>query len=230
MQNAEPPRQILSVQRGLFITFEGSEGCVKSTQIRLLSDQLRQRGFEVTLTREPGGTPIGEEIRHLLQFSTANSAMTPEAELLLFTASRAQLVREVILPSLEKGISVISDRFMDSTTVYQGVARAIDPASVQSINQFAVGPCRPDLTFVLDLDCEQARQRMALRTPVGSAPDRMESEPIAFYESVRQGYLDLAKTDTGRFRVIDAAGDVQQVQELIWGHVSALLADPLPAL
>lgn len=145
------------MQRGLFITFEGSEGCGKSTQIRLLAERLGQLGLPVNLTREPGGTPVGEEIRHLLQFSSANTAMTPEAELLLFTASRAQLVREMIEPALAKGVTIISDRFMDSTTVYQGVARAIDPAKVKAINEFAVGACRPDLTFVLDLGCQQAR-------------------------------------------------------------------------
>jgi dTMP kinase len=228
LQTTKASRQILCVQRGLFITFEGSEGCGKSTQIRLLAERLRQRGLAVNLTREPGGTPVGEEIRHLLQFSSANTAMTPEAELLLFTASRAQLVREIILPALESGVSVISDRFMDSTTVYQGVARAIDPERVKAINEFAVGPCRPDLTFVLDLDCAQARKRMALRTPVGGAPDRMESEPIAFYEAVRQGYLALAATEPTRFRVVDASGDVGQVQEIIWNLVEAHLPVPQP--
>ena len=140
------------MHRGLFITFEGSEGCGKSTQIRLLEARLKERGRSVLLTREPGGTSIGEEIRHLLQFSKANSAMKPETELLLFTASRAQIVRELIEPALAEGTTVIADRFMDSTTVYQGVARQIDPAAVAFINHFATGDCRPDLTFVLDLD------------------------------------------------------------------------------
>lgn len=212
------------MQRGLFITFEGSEGCGKSTQIRLLADQIQERNQQVTLTREPGGTPIGEEIRHLLQFSASNAAMTPEAELLLFTASRAQLVRELIRPSLQKGITVISDRFLDSTTVYQGVARAIDPSKVKLINEFAIGDCRPDLTFILDLDCEQARLRMAQRAPSGGARDRMEEEPIAFYEAVRQGYLDLALSEPSRFRVIDASGSLAQVQELIWKNVEALIS------
>ena len=218
------------MQRGLFITFEGSEGCGKSTQISLLADRLRQRDLKVALTREPGGTPIGEEIRHLLQFSDANEAMTPEAELLLFTASRAQLVREFIRPSLLEGTTVVADRFLDSTTVYQGVARAIDPAKVKLINEFAIGDCRPDLTFVLDLDCELARQRMALRSAPGAAKDRMEAEPIAFYEAVRNGYLDLARSEPARFRVISAAGSVAQVQEMIWNNVEDLLAAAPSAL
>ena len=206
------------MQRGLFITFEGSEACGKSTQISLLADRLRERNLRVALTREPGGTPIGEEIRHLLQFSPSNAAMTPEAELLLFTASRAQLVREFILPSLQEGTTVIADRFHDSTTVYQGVARAIDPSKVKLINEFAIGECLPDLTFLLDLDCNQAKQRMAHRIAPGEAVDRMEQEPIAFYEAVRQGYLDLARSAPARIRVIDATGSVEQVQELIWNE------------
>jgi len=212
------------VQRGFFITFEGSEACGKSTQIRLLTQRLTERNFRVSLTREPGGTPIGEEIRHLLQFSPSNTAMTPEAELLLFTASRAQLVREVILPFLRDGVTVIADRFFDSTTVYQGVARAIDPAKVKLINEFAVGDCRPNLTFVLDLDCEEARLRMAARANPGDAKDRMEQEPIAFYEAVRQGYLDLAQTEPERVKVIDGSGSIQEVHQLVWEHVETLLS------
>jgi len=212
------------VHRGFFITFEGSEACGKSTQIQLLADRFKQLNFQVTLTREPGGTPIGEEIRHLLQFSEANAAMTPEAELLLFTASRAQLVREVILPSLARGGTVIADRFFDSTTVYQGVARAIDPAKVKLINEFAVGECRPDITFVLDLDCEVARQRLAGRKSPGVAKDRMEQEPLAFYEAVRQGYLNLAKAEPDRVKVIDAAGSIEAVHQEIWTRIESLLS------
>ena len=212
------------MQRGFFITFEGSEACGKSTQIRLLADRLKEHNFRVTLTREPGGTSIGEEIRHLLQFSPANGAMTPEAELLLFTASRAQLVREMILPSLRDGVTVIADRFFDSTTVYQGVARAIDPAKVKLINEFAVGECRPDLTFLLDLDCESARQRMAQRANPSGAKDRMEQEPMEFYQAVRRGYLDLAQAEPNRVRVIDGSGSVEEVHQLIWNHVESLLS------
>lgn len=212
------------MQRGFFITFEGSEACGKSTQIQLLANRLQQRSLKVALTREPGGTPIGEEIRHLLQFSSANAAMTPETELLLFTASRAQLVREIILPSLQSGVTVIADRFFDSTTVYQGVARAIDPEKVKLINEFAVGECVPDLTFVLDLDCEQARRRLQGRNSSGDPVDRMEQEPLAFYQAVRQGYLDLARANPSRIRVIDASGSIEEVQNLIWAQLESMIS------
>ena len=204
------------MQRGLFITFEGSEGCGKSTQIRLLAGRLKQTGASVLITREPGGTPIGEEIRHLLQFSKENTAMKPETELLLFTASRAQISRELIEPALAAGTTVIADRFMDSTTVYQGVARRIDPGMVASVNDFAVGECRPDVTFVLDLDGDVARERMRLRENPKGSVDRMEQEPPAFYEDVRKGYLRLAKEEPHRICVIDAADSVERIGENVW--------------
>src|SRR5882724_10777487 len=160
--------------RGIFVSFEGSEGCGKSTQIRLLAERLKSAGHQVLQTREPGGTEIGEELRHLLQFSKAGHGMAPETELLLFTASRAQLVREVIAPALEAGTMVLADRFMDSTTVYQGVARKLDSAEVATINRFAVGGTLPDVTFVLDLDPAVARERMRNRPASVGAPDRME--------------------------------------------------------
>ena len=204
--------------RGIFITFEGSEGCGKSTQIPILIERLRQRGLDVVATREPGGTPIGEQIRHLLQFAKEGAAMNPEAELLLFAASRAQLVRELIEPALARGGAVIADRFLDSTTVYQGVARKLDSAQVRAINEFAIGTCRPDLTLVLDMDLVAARQRMLRRLrPVGAVgADRMESQPPEFYEAVRAGYLRLAETEPERVKVIDAAQSVQEVQSAIW--------------
>ena len=194
--------------KGLFITFEGSEGCGKSTQIRRTSDRLRALGREVLNLREPGGTPIGEQIRNLLQYDESAGAMTPEAELLLFAASRAQLVREVIRPALERGAVVLCDRFLDSTTVYQGVARALDQSQVTAINEFAVGGTLPDLTILLDLDASEGRRRASARKgPV----DRMEQEGEEFYEAVRRGYLDLAAADSGRIAVIDASADEESV-------------------
>src|SRR5256886_3852487 len=130
-----------------FITFEGSEGCGKSTQVQLLANRLDMAGVPFLVTREPGGTPIGESIRELLQFAPQSAGMTPETELLLFEASRAQLVRDVIKPALESGKCVIADRFFDSTTVYQGVARNLDSEVVRQLNAFAVGDCVPDITF-----------------------------------------------------------------------------------
>src|SRR5947207_6818951 len=143
-----------------FITFEGSEGSGKSTQVQRLAARLERSGVAYLVTREPGGTPIGETIRELLQFAPHNSAMTPETELLLLEDSRSQLVREIIKPALERGLCVIADRFFDSTTVYQGAARKLDREMVQRLNAFAVGDCVPDITFVLDFDAATAALRM----------------------------------------------------------------------
>ena len=199
-------------QAGLFITFEGSEGCGKSTQIRRMAEFLESLGNEVVVLREPGATPIGESIRNLLQYDAAASAMTPEAELLLFAASRAQLVREVIRPALTRRAVVLCDRFLDSTTVYQGVARDLDSGEVSRINDFAVGGTLPDLTLLLDLDAAEGRRRAATRN--GPA-DRMEQERESFYEAVRQGYLKLAAENAGRFAVIDASSDEERVESAI---------------
>lgn len=216
---------------GIFITFEGSEGCGKTTQIELLTHALRDAGRRVLVTREPGGTPVGEQIRHVLQHSRDSEAMTPEAELLLFAASRAQLVREVVEPALAAGTDVISDRFLDSTTVYQGVARRLDDADVRSINGFAVSGCLPDLTFILDLEAAEARRRVFDGPGRSGEPDRIEREPLDFYERVRAGYLELAAMSS-RFRVLDgarprevlAAQILQTVQEVLHGIPAATRA------
>jgi dTMP kinase len=203
---------------GFFITFEGSEGCGKSTQIRLLADHLRASGIDPLLLREPGGTPAGEAIRHLLQHAPEGEALTAEAELLLFAASRAQLVREVVQPALAAGRIVISDRFMDSTTVYQGVARRIDPAHTAQINGFAVGSTLPDLTFVLDVDRATARRRMSASR---DKLDRIEREPESFFDAVRQGYLALAKETPGRIVLIDASQLVEVTSRSILEAITA---------
>jgi dTMP kinase len=206
--------------RGAFISFEGSEGCGKSTQIQRLADRLRHAGYRVLMTREPGGTEIGEQLRHLLQHSKAGHAMAPETELLLFTASRAQLVREVVVPALTEGTMVLADRFLDSTTVYQGVARRLDATQVGAINRFAVGSVLPDATFVLDLDPEEARRRMLQRTlPL----DRMESQPAEFYQAVRAGYQALARENPQRVRLLDGNEPIEMLASRIWEQVSALL-------
>lgn len=202
--------------RGLFITFEGSEGCGKSTQVQRLAARLERLGQPVLLTREPGGTAIGEQIRHLLQFAPESAAMFPETEVLLFEASRSQLVREVIEPALARGELVISDRFFDSTTVYQGAARKLDADAVQQLNRFAIGGCLPDFTFILDVDVATARARMLRRVrPVG-APDRMEQEPVEFYDRVCAAYRVLAESEPQRMRLIDAAGSADEVEAQIW--------------
>ena len=198
---------------GKLFTFEGPEGSGKSTQIALLAEELMGMGHEVVVTREPGGTTIGEEIRHLLIHSNGNNAMTPEAELLLFAASRAQLVREVMVPALEAGKIVLCDRFLDSTTVYQGAARSIASDPVSYINQFAVGPVTPHLTFILDVPAEESMRRVKRRR--SDLPDRMEQENIDFYKKVREGYLLLAKSMPGRFYVVDGTQTLADNREEI---------------
>ena len=208
------------MSRGAFITFEGSEGCGKSTQVLRLAARLEQAGVRVLITREPGGTAIGEKIRDLLQFAPESFAMTPETELLLFEASRSQLVRETIRPALEQGTAVISDRFFDSTTVYQGVARKLDPEMVATLNNFAVGPDRPDLTIVLDVDLATARARMLRRVRPAGVVDRMEQEPIEFYERVCEAYRALARSDPDRFLLMDGSKSPEQIENQVWDAVS----------
>jgi dTMP kinase len=195
-----------------FITFEGSEACGKSTQVQRLARRLERSGIPFLVTREPGGTPIGETIRELLQFAPHNSSMAPETELLLFEASRSQLVRETINPALERGVCVIADRFFDSTTVYQGAARSLDREVVERLNAFAVGDCVPDITFVLDVDAATAESRMQMPRRA----DRMEQEPAEFYERVRQAYRELAAYEPNRILLIDGSRDPDEIENEIW--------------
>ncbi len=207
----------MTEQGGILISFEGSEGSGKSTQIGLLAERLENEGREVVLTREPGGTRLGEEIRHLLKHADAGFGMCPETELLLFAASRAQLVRELILPSLEAGKVILCDRFLDSTTVYQGVARQLSEDPVQTINNFAVGEAMPDLTIVVDVPAEVGMQR--IRRRVSDLPDRMEQENIEFYQQVRMGYLLLAEQMPERFFVVDGSQPLESVRNEIWSEL-----------
>ena len=199
-----------------FITFEGSEASGKSTQVKLLAERLTKAGVPLLVTREPGGTPIGEKIRHLLQFAPESAAMTPETELLLFEASRSQLVRELIQPALDRGSVVICDRFADSTTVYQGVARRLKPEMVRQMNDFAVGSCWPDLTFLLDIDIGTARARMLRRVRPAGGTDRMEQEPVQFYEDVCAAYRQLAEREPDRIQVIDGRSSATEIEQEIW--------------
>lgn len=209
----------MAVQRGVFISFEGSEGCGKTTQIRLLRERMEALGRRVEQFREPGATALGERIRQLLQFTPEVADMCPQAELLLFAASRAQLVRECISPALESGRDVIADRFLDSTTVYQGIARGLRLEQVAAVNELAVGAVEPQLTIVLDMDSAAAFERVADRDgPV----DRMEQESTEFYESVRSGYLEVASREPARIRVVDASAPVEQVAEVVWDHAGTL--------
>ena len=196
-----------------FITFEGSEGSGKSTQADRLAAHLHRCGVPYVLTREPGGTPIGESVRDLLQFAPHNSNMTPATELLLFEASRSQLVREVIKPSVERGMCVIADRFFDSTTVYQGAARKLDREMIERLNAFAVNDCVPDITFVLDVDAATAEARMQHET---RKADRMEQQPSEFYERVREGYRKLAAHEPKRIVLINGSRDPDEIETEIW--------------
>jgi dTMP kinase len=200
-----------------FITFEGSEGSGKSTQVQRLAGRLDRLGVPYLITREPGGTPIGETIRELLQFASHNSGMTPEAELLLFEASRSQLVREIIKPALEREMCVIADRFLDSTTVYQGAARKMDRETVERLNVFAIGDCIPNVTFVLDVNAATATSRM--QKP--RRPDRMEQEPEEFYERVREAYRELATREPNRVVLIDGSRGIEEIEIEIWKTLCA---------
>src|SRR5579863_2503720 len=200
------------MSKGLFITFEGTEGCGKSTQVAALSDRLRALGYRVRTLREPGGTPIGEEIRHTLKHSASNHAMTAEAELLLMNASRAQLVREVIRPALAAGDVVLCDRFYDSTTAYQGHGRGLDLTLVRSVIDFAVGDTRPKLTLLLHVPPEVSAARLTSRqSTLPFMRDRIEEADRSFFERVVDGYRALAKAEPRRVKLIEAADSVEAV-------------------
>ena len=205
-----------------FISLEGGECVGKSTQIDRLAERLRGLGHKVVVTREPGGTALGESIRHLLKHAPEGRGMSPYTELLLFLASRAELVRKVIMPALDQGVWVLSDRFLDSTTVYQGAGRQLPPEIVERVNAFAVGPNVPGLTLVLDLEPEAARERQIRRSlpPGAGSFDRMEAEPLDFFERVRQGYFDVAKAHPHRVKIVSAAGTIDQTADVVWKEVS----------
>ena len=206
-------------RHGKFITFEGGEGSGKSTHINEAVSRIREGGRAVLVVREPGGTNVGEQIRHVLQYSKESASMVPETELLLFCASRAQLVRELIQPALAEGKIVIADRFFDSTTIYQGLGRRIPADQVAFINRFAIGDCLPDLTLVIDLDprigLERARGRELF--------DRMENQSMDFHQRVRQGYLDLAAREPLRVKVIDGSQSIATVWNQVWEHIARVL-------
>ena len=211
--------------RGLFVTFEGPEGGGKSTQAAGLAQRLTDEGVGVVQTREPGGTPVGEAVRSLLQHDAVGEDLKPEAELLLFEASRAQLVREVILPALAGGKVVISDRFADSTTAYQGYGRGEPIEPLLAINDYAIAAAIPDLTLLLDIDTPSGRARISSRYgDDDGGRDRFEREEMEFHERVRHGYLDLAARWPDRFRVIDGSRDIETVSGEVWGHVQNALA------
>ncbi|MCK5803752.1 MAG: dTMP kinase [Lentisphaeria bacterium] len=203
------------VEGGFFVTFEGPEGSGKSTQISLLGDALTTQGIDVLRLREPGGTPLGEGLRALILASEAPDSMAAETELLLFGASRAQLMHQRILPHLAKGGVVLCDRFADSTTAYQGYGRSLDAEFIERMHEFTVQGRWPDLTFLLDLTVEEGFQRVFLRNGNKEHADRIEAESRAFHERVRKGYLDLARIHPKRFRVLDATRSTETIHKRI---------------
>jgi dTMP kinase len=212
------------MSKSLFITFEGTEGCGKSTQIGLLAKTLRVLGYPVHALREPGGTPVGEEVRHTLKHSKANVAMTPETELLLVNASRAQLVREIIRPALAVGEVVLCDRFYDSTTAYQGYGRGLDLKLVKSVIDFAVGDTRPDLTLFLHVPPEVSAERLVSRQSIlPFIRDRMEEGDRNFFARVAKGYDAIAAAEPDRVRVVDGTGTIEFVCAKIWEHIQPIL-------
>jgi len=201
----------------LFITFEGGEGCGKSVQAKTLYDRLCQSNIPAVLTYEPGGTPLGDEISCWLKWQE-ESNITPLIELLLFNASRSQLVEDVIIPNLEKGRVVICDRFADSTTVYQGYGRGLEIAITKTVNSAATRGLIPNLTVLLDLPSEAGLARKK-----SNKYDRFEREEMTFHEKIRQGYLILASEEPQRWLVIDANQDKAKIADIIWQKVSQLL-------
>ena len=208
-----------------FITLEGGEAAGKSTQIERLAQRLRDSGGEVLVTREPGGTPLGEQIRHLLKHAPEGRDMNAKTELLLFLASRAELVRKVIGPALDRGAWVLCDRFMDSTTVYQGAGRGLPHEVVDRLNAVAVGVRLPGLTLVLDIEPEHARARLLERAGnIAVVADRMEEQPADFFERVRKGYADLAQAHPDRIKIVPANGSVEETAAAIWDQVAKVFS------
>lgn len=205
---------------GLFITFEGTDGSGKTTQLERLIARLEQAGYGVTRTVEPGGTEIGREIRRIL-LDSKNSGLDSRAELLLYFASRAQNVAEVIRPALAQGRAVVCDRFTDSTLVYQGAGRGLGREAVESLHGIACGALQPDVTLYLDIDLETGLARAFERNRSADGPDesRMDNQAIEFHRRVREAYLALAARERERFRVIDARGSADAVAQAVWDAV-----------
>ena len=205
--------------RGFFITFEGIDGSGKTTQIKLLNKYLMDRGFDVVLTREPGGTALGDEIRDIL-LNPRNKGISSRAETLLFEASRAQLVEKVIRPSIENGKIVICDRFFDSTMAYQGAARGLGVQAILDMSLWATSGLVPDLTFLIAINVEICEQRMKIQR---KKPDRIENEKNEFKEKISRGYLDVAEIFKERFEIIDGQMEIGAVFSIIKQRVEVLL-------
>jgi dTMP kinase len=207
---------------GAFITFEGIDGCGKSTQLRLLASELRVRGLEIVTTREPGGTTLGQRLRAALL--DVDEQVDPLAELLVFAADRAHHVRTLLLPALETNQIVFSDRYADATAAYQGAGRGFEPKLIQDIVQLATGGLMPDLTLLFDLSVAESAVRTRRRV-ASKTTDRLDSEDAGFHTRVRNAYLEIAKSEPQRVRVIDARGSVQETHATVMGIVMRCLKD-----
>ena len=213
-------------RRGRFITLEGGEGAGKSTQARLLAQRLKPMGISVIVTREPGGSPGAEALREVILSGKA-APFGPAGEAILFSAARIDHIDHTIAPALARGAWVISDRFADSTRAYQGAAGKLDPALIASLERVAVGEARPDLTLVLDLPAEKGLARAAARRGGEAAADRFEREGLAFHETLRRAFLDIARAEPARCAIIDADRSPEEVAEAIWACARERLADAL---
>ena len=215
----------MASKQGLFVTFEGGEGTGKSTQIRLLADRLRRKGIDVLVTREPGGSPGAEAVRHVLLSGAAEEYGT-RMEAILFAAARNDHVEEVIRPALQSGAVVLCDRFIDSSRVYQGITGNLEPAFVQNLERVAINGVMPDCTLILDLPAAEGLRRAKARNSASDAnqePDRFEKEEIDTHEKRREAFLDIADQEPLRCRVIDASGDPESIAAKIHSIVEPLL-------
>lgn len=204
-----------TVMEGVFITFEGVEGSGKTTQIKLLAEYLKNKGRDVVLTREPGGTPIGDKIRAIL-LDSAHSKMTPITELLLYSAGRNQHIAEVIRPALDLGKVVLCDRYADATTAYQGAAREIDPKIIKELHAIATGGLMPKLTILLDCGAREGLRRARSRNEsagMSKFEGRFEDEEIEFHKRVRDGYLKIASAEPNRVKIIDAGKTIEEIHK-----------------
>lgn len=213
--------------RGCFVTFEGTDGSGKTTQIKLLYSFLREKGYDVMLTREPGGTNISDSIRALL-LDPQNREMKKETEVLLYAASRAQHVREKIIPALERGVIVLCDRFVDASLAYQGYGLELPLEKIMEINRFATGGLTPDITYFLDLPSKISRERLQRRFSLHEGPDRIESKPDEYHQKVKQGFSAICSENEDRIVKINAARDIDTLHEAIRVHfLSYLTANTL---
>jgi dTMP kinase len=211
-------------KRGLFVTFEGGDGAGKSTQINRLANRLRQQGLAVTVSREPGGTPGAEAVRHVVLDTSAAEPFGPYLEAMLFAAARNDHVEQKIRPALQKGHVVLIDRFMDSTRVYQGASENLDPAFLETLERVAIAGVVPDLTIILDLPPEEGLKRAHARRDPNAPADRYEKEDIAAHEIRRAAFLDIARQEPGRCRVVDASGSPDEVADKVWDIVQDVIA------